>query len=54
MNKAIPHAVLHHTGLYLMNLTDIAELLGMTKQNLSKYARVLIAVNNGQHLHSES
>ncbi len=37
VNKAIPHAVLHHTGLYLMNLTDIAELLGMTKQNLSKY-----------------
>ena len=35
---AIPHARLERTDKYLMNLSEIAELVGTTKQNLSKYA----------------
>ena len=36
--KAIPHARFERAGPDLLNLTELADLFGCTKQNLSKYA----------------
>ncbi len=39
ITKAIPHAKLIKAGPYIANLSEMANLFGCTKQNLSKYAR---------------
>ena len=38
VRKAIPGAVLVEAGPDLVNLTDVAQLVGCTKQNIRKYA----------------
>jgi len=39
ITQAIPHAKLIKAGPYIANLSEMANLFGCTKQNLSKYAR---------------
>ncbi len=39
VTDAIPHAKLIKAGPYIANLSEMANLFGCTKQNLSKYAR---------------
>ncbi len=39
ITQAIPHAKLIKVGPYIANLSEMANLFGCTKQNLSKYAR---------------
>jgi hypothetical protein len=39
ITTAIPHAKLIKAGPYIANLSEIANLFGCTRQNLSKYAR---------------
>ncbi len=39
ITQAIPHAKLIKAGPYIANLSEMANLFGCTKQNLSKYSR---------------
>ena len=39
VRKAIPHAMIEGGLPYLMNLSDLANEFGFSKQNMSKYAR---------------